>query len=202
MIGTYKMIARSFGSRVGGVRIIFRSLQKEFSAVSMMMLRGGFSGERRFKPLGIGKLKRTVLLIGRDMIEDFTFVSLGSLFPSATGCLKQRECAHHIGTGEEEGVKNRTVNMAFGCQMYHAIHFILLHQHFHLLEIADIPFHEKVVGGILHVREVGEIPGIRKFIKADNSIVGIFIHEESHHMVADKSGTAGDEYIALEFCHR
>ena len=87
--------------------------------------------------------------------------------------------------------------MALGCQVYDAIHLLLLHEGIEGLEVADVHAHELVVGAVLHVLQVGKIAGIGEFVQVDDIVVGVLVHEQAYHMAAYESGSAGDDYASL-----
>lgn len=90
--------------------------------------------------------------------------------------------------------------MALGSEVDDAVDMLLLHKLIERLEVADVHLHELVVGLIFYVLEVGEVASICQLIEVDDAVVGIFVHEQSHNMRADKSRTAGDNYIRHITC--
>ena len=60
--------------------------------------------------------------------------------------------------------------------------------------LADIATLEEIVGFVLNIGEVSEVARIGQFVKIDDAVVGILVHEQAHNMRADKSRTAGDNY--------
>ena len=87
--------------------------------------------------------------------------------------------------------------MALGRQMDDAIHVLLLHQLEHPLEVADIHLHKAVVGPVLNVLEVGQVPRIGELVQVNDLILRVLVHKQAHHMAADKPGTAGDNQSSL-----
>ena len=67
----------------------------------------------------------------------------------------------------------------------------------HLVKVGDICLDEGIVRFILDILEVGKVTGIRQLVEVDDMIVGIFVDEKAYYMTADKTGTAGDEYVAF-----
>ena len=83
--------------------------------------------------------------------------------------------------------------MALSGKMYDAVHVFLVHKAVEGVEVADVHLHERIVRGIFHVLQVGEVAGIRQFVEVDDTVFGIFANEEPHHMRADEACATGDD---------
>ena len=94
------------------------------------------------------------------------------------------------------------VHMTLCRKVYHAVDIIASKELSHGCRIADIAFGKHVVAAASHIAHVSKISGIGQLVKVDNPVVGIFVDKQPHHMVAYKTGAAGDEYISLKRCHR
>ena len=85
--------------------------------------------------------------------------------------------------------------MAFGREVYHPVDGILAEELPHPLVVADIGLYERVVRGVLDVREVGQIAGIGQLVEVDDTVSGVLVYEQAHHMASDEAGAARDQYI-------
>ena len=167
------MIGRSFRSRVGGMRIIFRGLRKK----------------------GAVKLQGPVHLIGRDMIETFPVILS---VPAYFSGLQQRQGPHHIRLSKGKRIFDRTVYMAFRCQMDHSVDTVLPEQFQYLFKITDICFYKSIIRLLFDVCQIGQIPRISQLIQINDMIFRIFRHKQTHYMRADKTGTTGNQYIPFK----
>ena len=189
----HEVVARSLRCRVWRVRVVFRCLKEELVAVSQMMLcRRCCCCERRLDTLGVSQFQRAVHLVGRDVIEALALIFLRQRLPVELSGLEQRERTHHVGLSEGERVFDRAVHMTLGGEVYDTIHLLLLHQFVECVEVADVHLHKLIVRLVLDVLEVGEVACISQFVEIDDVVVGILVHEQSHYMTSNKSGTAGD----------
>ena len=66
---TDEMVGACFRRGIRRVRVVLRILGEELAAVSVVVFRRGFGGERRLHAVGVGKLQRAVHLVGRDMVK-------------------------------------------------------------------------------------------------------------------------------------
>ena len=171
--------------------IVFGGFEEELASIGMMMVGGCFGREGRFYPFGICKLESSVDLIGRDMIEKLPFIAFRLLFPVFAGGFEQRKRAHHVRAGEGEGVFYRAVHVTFGRQMDNTVNLVFSDYPPHRFDVGDISLYECIIRLILYILEICEIPGIRELVEIYNPIIGIFVYEQSHHMAAYKSGSAG-----------
>jgi hypothetical protein len=88
--------------------------------------------------------------------------------------------------------------MAFGREMNDAVDGILLEEREHIIEFADVAFHENIIGTVFDVFQVGQIAGISEFVEIDDAVVGIFVHKQPNHVRSDESGAARNEDISRE----
>ena len=80
--------------------------------------------------------------------------------------------------------------MAFRRQMNHPVYTIVPENFQHPLEIADVRFYESVILRLLHILQIRQITRISQFIQIHDPVLRIFRHKQTHHMRADKTGTA------------
>ena len=92
--------------------------------------------------------------------------------------------------------------MALGGKVDDAVDFVFGDYAAHLVEVGDVGLHEGVVGSVLDVLQVGEVAGVREFVEVDNTVVGIFVDEEAHHVAAYEACAAGYEYVAFHCAFR
>ena len=146
--------------------------------------------------------QRAIYFVGGDVIETFAFVFFGQAFPIEFRSLQQTQRSHHVGFGESERIFDTAVYVAFSRQMDDAIHLFVLHQLIKGLKIADVHFHELIVGLVFYILEIGQITCVGQFIQVDNLVVGILVHKQSDHVTANKSGASGndDASFAIHIC--
>ena len=194
MVSTHEMVGTGLGCRIGTVWTICCILAEEFISIGQMMLTAArCRGEWRLYAFGTVHLQRPIHLIGTYMIESLPFVFLGQTFPVFPGSLEECERTHHIGTCKGKWVLDATVHMALSSQMNDTVHMFFSYQSAHSLIITDIHAHKAVVGSHLHVRQVTQIARISQFVETDDFIVGVFIHEEAHHMASYEACTTCDD---------
>lgn len=133
------------------------------------------------------------------MIEAFALILLRQRLPIELCGLKQRQCAHHVGSGEGERVLDGTVDVTFGSQVDDAVDPLVLHQTVESVEIADVHLHELIVRLVLYVLQVGQIAGIGQLVKVDDTVFRVFIHKQAYYMTTDKTCTTCDYDVSLKF---
>ena len=159
----------------------------------MVLARRCFRCERRFDALGMGQFKCAIDLVGGNVVEALAFVLLGQRFPVEFRGLQQAQSAHHVGLGKRKRVFDGTVHVRFGCEVDDAIDFLVLHQLIERLEVADVHFHELVVGLRLDVFEVRQIACVGQFVEVDDVVLGILVHEKAHHVASNEACAAGND---------
>ena len=127
-------------------------------------------------------LQCTINLIGRDVIEALTLVSLRKTLPVNLCRLEQRQSTHHVGLSESEWILDTSIYMALGSEMDDAIHLIVLHQLQHQVEITDIALNESIVRLVLDVLEVSQVACVSQLVEVDDVILRIFVHEKSYYV--------------------
>ena len=142
----------------------------------------------------MGKLKGTVHLVGRDVVEE---LALPLPVPSVLGGLEHGQGAQDIGPREGQGVLDRAVHVALGGQMNHAVDVIFLKDSAHRLEIADVGPHEHVVRGLLDILQISQVAGVGQLIQVYDSVLGVLVHEEAHDVTPDEASAAGYENITF-----
>ncbi len=140
----------------------------------------------------------SIYLVGRNVVEAFSGKTFSSLFPCLFGRLKQSECAHDVGSGKSERIFDRSVDMTFCCEVDHTVYAEVGKQLSHEPEIGYVAFDKTIVGAVLDIFQIGEIPRICKFVEIDYAAVGIFGHKESDDMTAYEARASCDQYIVLE----
>ncbi len=164
------MIGRSLGCRIRRMRLIFRPLRKETSV----------------------RLQRTIHLIGGNMVKQFAvIISL----PRQLSRLQQTQRTHHIRLRKSKRILNRTIHMAFRCQMNHTINLILCKYPLHSRKIANIRLHKRIIRTPLHIPQIRQIPGIRQLIQIHNPVLRILIHQQADQMGTDKPSPTRNQYI-------
>ena len=113
------------------------------------------------------------------------------------GSLQQRQSAQYVRTRKHKRIGNRTVHVALGSQMYYTVNVIHSEYTPHIVQIDNISPDKVIVRRILHIFEILQIAGIRKFVKIHNSVLRIFIHKKADHVIADESGTSRNQYISF-----
>ena len=146
-------------------------------------------------------LQGAIHLVGRNVVEALALIAFGQTLPVGLCCLQERECSHHVGLCKGEWILDRAVYVAFCSQMDNAVYLIVVHQLEHQLEVADVALHKGVVGLVLDVLEVGQIACISQLVEVDDVILGIFVHEQTDNVGADKSGAACDDDISLHYIY-
>ncbi len=176
MIGTYEVIGRSFGGGIGAVWEVAGGLSEEAAV----------------------KLKRTIDFVRRDVIEKLIFPVAS---PGVFGRLQQAECAEDVGASKGKWVFDGSVDVAFGCQMYDAIHIVFRHQFVHKIEVANIGTDEYVVGSVFQIFQVGKVARIGQFIYIDDAVLRILVYEEADGVAADEPGASCDNNVTREAGH-
>ena len=87
--------------------------------------------------------------------------------------------------------------MAIGSEVDDTVNLLVLHQVIESVEVADVHLDKLIIRFVLNVLEVGKVAGIRQLVEVDDFILWVFVHEEANHMRANKSGTAGNNYISF-----
>ncbi len=172
------------------MRIVFGGFCKELLAVGGVVYRGRLGREGRRQSFGMGQLECAIHLIGRDVVESFSFVFLRQRLPVEFGGLEHGERTEHIGACEGERVFYRAVYVALGGEVYHAGHMFFLHEGVDGVEVADVGAHKTVVRFLFNIFQVGEVAGVGQFIDIDDAVLWVFVDKESNHMAADKPGPA------------
>ena len=119
--------------------------------------------ERRFDALRTGHLQSPVHLVGRDVVEA---LALPCAVPGFPGGLQKRERSQDVGPCEGERIADRTVHVALGREVDHAVDGVFREQRAHGVVVADVAPDEGVVGGVLDVAEVGEVASFSDNIAA------------------------------------
>lgn len=198
----HKVVTACLAGRVGAVWIILRILVEEILPVRQVMFRRRSRGsERRLDTLRMCHLQRPVYLVGRDMIETLALILLRQTFPVHLGCLQQRQRTHHVGACKGKRILDAAVHMALCSQVNDTIYVIQLHQLLHLLVVADVRLYEHIVRLVLNVFQVRQVPRIRQLVQVDDTVFRILVYEQAHHVAANKSGTAGNQYVTFESLH-
>lgn len=166
-----------------------------------MFRRRSRGSKRRLDTLRMRHLQCPVHLVGRDMIETLALILLRQTFPVHLGRLQQRQRTHYVRTGKSERIFDGAVHMAFSCQMDDTVYLIQLHQFLHLFIVADVCFYKHIIRPVLNVLQVRQVPRIRQLVQVDDAVFGILVHEQSHHVAANKSCTAGNQYVTFECSH-
>ena len=90
-----KWSLEAFEAEYGEVGIILGGLKEKLLAVGMVVGRRRCrGGKRRRKSVRMRQFKRSVYFIGRDMVEQLAFISLGTFLPGYFGSLQKRQSAH------------------------------------------------------------------------------------------------------------
>ena len=126
----------------------------------------------------------------RQVMFRFYFLHLGRL--------QQRQRTHHVGACKGKRVLDAAVHVTLRRQVNDAVHVIQLHQLLHLLIVADVRLYEHIVRLVLNVLQVRQVPRIRQLVQVDDTVLRILVHEQAHHVAANKSGTAGNQYVTFE----
>ncbi len=158
----------------------------------MVLSTAGCCCERRLDTFWMRQFQCTVHLIGRDMVKTLAFVFLWQRLPIELGGLEQRQCSHHIGLGKGEGILDTTVHMTLCCQMDDTVHLLVLHQLVERIEITNVHLHKLVVGLVLDILEISQIPRIRQLVKVDDVVIRVFVHKQAHHMTSNKACATGN----------
>ena len=114
--------------------------------------------------------------------------------------MQKRERSQDVGPRESERIADRTVHVALGREVDHAVDGVFREQRAHGVVVADVAPDEGIVGGVFDVAEVGEVARIGQQVEVDDSIVGVFRDEQPHDVRADESGAAGYEDGAFHGC--
>ena len=165
----------------------------------MVMLRRSRCCERRFNAFGMGHLKSSIHLIGGDVIEHLVVVFFGKWFPIKFSGLKQWQRSHHVCASKGERVLNRTVDVAFGCQMDYSVDVFAAHKAQECIKVANVHLYKSVIWLVFNIFQICQIAGISELVEINNLIFWIFVHEQSHYMAANKPGSAGYHYCLLIF---
>ena len=186
------------------MRIILGSLYEELLAVSLVVLTAGcLGGERSRNALRVSHLQCTVYLIGRDVVEALTLVSLRKTFPVNLCRLEQRQGTHHVGMSESEWILDTSIYMTFGCEMDDAIHLVVLYQFQHQVKITDITLYESIVRLILDVLEVSQITCVSQLVEVDDVILRIFVRisplQRPHYFTSSYTYLFSKKVILLSF---
>lgn len=198
----HKVVTARLAGRVGAVRIILRILVEEILSVRQVMFRRRSRGsERRLDTFRMCHLQCSVHLVGRDVIETLTLILLRQTFPVHLSRLQQRQRTHHVGACKGKRILDAAVHMALCSQVNDTVHVIQLHQLLHLLVVADVRLYEHIVRQVLNVLQVRQVTRIRQLVQVDDTVFRILVYEQAHHVAANKSGTAGNQYVTFESLH-
>ena len=84
--------------------------------------------------------------------------------------------------------------MTFCSKMNDTIHLLILHQTIEGVEVAYVHLHKLIIGAVFNVLEIGKVARICQFVKIDDAILWIFVHEKSYDVGTDESGSACNHY--------
>ena len=87
--------------------------------------------------------------------------------------------------------------MALCSQVNDTIYVIQLHQLLHLLVVADVRLYEHIVRLVLNVFQVRQVTRIRQLVQVDDTVFR-YLFTNRRTTVANKSGTAGNQYVTFE----
>ena len=149
--------------------------------------------------LWVRQLQRPVDLVGGDVVEALALIAPGLAFPIFLGRLQQCQRADDVGVGERERVFYASVHVALGRQVDDAVYAVLRHQRLDGPVVADVGLHEHVVLLVLHVLQVGQVAGVGQLVQVDDTILGVFVHEQAHHVGTDEARAARYHDVSLEF---
>ena len=179
---------------VGTVGAVSRGLTEELVPVHLV------GADVRVNTLGMGQLKGTVHLVGRDVVEE---LALPLPVPPVLGCLKHGQSTEDIGPCEGEWVLDRAVHVTLSSQVNHTVDVVFLKDSADRLEVADVGTHEHVVRSLLDILQVGQVAGVGQLVQVYDTVLGVLVHEEAHDVAADEARAARYQYIALKFhCKR
>lgn len=166
LVGSYEMVRRGLGGRVGGMGIVFCFFCKQ-----------------------PGIAQCPVYFIGGDMVEPFAFEAL---LPDFSGGVQQVHRTDHVGHHKSSGITDRTVDMRFRGQVDHPVGLVLFEDLQYMRGIGDVSFHKGVIRPVLDILQVLQVSGIGQGIQIDDLITGIFGNKLAHNMGTDEAGSAGD----------
>jgi excinuclease UvrABC helicase subunit UvrB len=75
---------------------------------------------------------------------------------------------------------------------------VFLHERQHKVEIADVCLDKHVVRLVFYVLEVGKVSRISQFVEVDDTVLRIFVHEQTHYVAANEAGASSDDDISLK----
>lgn len=90
--------------------------------------------------------------------------------------------------------------MALCSQMNNVVNVDALQNIEHQLKVADIGFNEEVIDLILNILEVCQITSICRFVHVVDVVLRVFIHKQPHHVISNKSGSVGNNYVCIFVC--
>ena len=79
--------------------------------------------------------------------------------------------------GKGERVLDGSVYVALGSQMDDSVHLLVLHQLIESVEVANVHLDKLIVGLLFYILQVSEVARICQFIKINDVVFGIFVHE-------------------------
>ena len=193
----HEMIRRGFGCRVRTVGIvfgIFRKISVSRFECAIYLIRGNMIEQMAYIPVFV-PAETAVVFFLRFFPQRQTAV------PPFPGGLKQSKSAYYIRPGEYERILDAPVHMTFRSQMDDIPDIIFPENLFYGFIIADIPFQKSIIGTVLYIFQIGQIPGVSKFVEIINMIFRIFIDEQPDHMGTYKSRSPRNQYIFSSVFH-
>ena len=67
--------------------------------------------------------------------------------------------------------------------------------------VKDISFDKHIIFSVFNLPQIHQIAGISEFVEIYDFVTGVFFYQVTNQIRSDKSGTAGNQNIFVEFFH-
>ena len=94
---------------------------------------------------------------------------------------------------EDGGVLDAAVHMAFGREVHDDIGLLLFKDTVNGLAVADVGLAEAEIVLLKDGGQSRKIARIGQLVDADDTVLGVVIHQVKNKVATDKAGTAGDD---------
>ena len=108
-----------------------------------------------------------------------------------TAGIHQDRGADDVGLKKDGGILNAAVHVAFGCEVHDDVGLFLFKDAVNRLAVADVRLAETEVFFLEHGGQGREVARVSQFVNADNTVLGVFIHQVEDKVAANKAGAAG-----------
>ena len=113
--------------------------------------------------------------------------------PRCAGGVQQVDGANDVGLDKGHRIGDGSVHVALGREVDDSVGLVSVHEVLNGGGVADVDALKAVVGGLIDVREVFKVAGVRQRVNIDDGGLGVALYKTANDVRADESGSAGNE---------